>query len=239
MHSKINSFIFKFLQKLLLSRGYYGIDDDLTLSFAQSGEDSILRSFFINKENGFYVDVGAYHPKRYSNTYIFYLKGWRGINIDANPGSMKLFEKYRSKDINLELGIGTRKGKKMFYTFAEPAFNTFSKGILRYRQNRLRRKNRKIPVQIYPLADVLDKYLPQNNEIDFLSIDVEGMDMDVLRSNNWKKYRPKIIIIEDLLFLPEHSTKSTIYTYLHSLGYTLVAYTTLSLFFKDTTIQKV
>ena len=74
-------------------------------SYSQEGEDMILKRFFEGKQRGFYVDVGSHHPKRFSNTYFFYKTGWRGINIDPMPGSMKLFDKIRTRDINLECGI--------------------------------------------------------------------------------------------------------------------------------------
>jgi len=79
------------------------------ISYSQEGEDLILERFFEGMNTGFYVDVGAFHPKRFSNTYIFYKKGWHGINIDARPGSMKLFNFVRPRDINLEIPISNEK----------------------------------------------------------------------------------------------------------------------------------
>ena len=66
-------------------------------SYSQEGEDLVLRKIFKKQDKGFYVDVGAHHPKRFSNTFLLYKKGWNGINIDATPGSMKLFNKFRSE----------------------------------------------------------------------------------------------------------------------------------------------
>src|SRR5574341_354761 len=87
------------------------IDTYAMKSYSQEGKDMILRRIFGNVENGFYVDVGAYHPKRFSNTFYFYKKGWSGINIDAMPGSMKFFTKMRSRDINYRsCGIERKKG---------------------------------------------------------------------------------------------------------------------------------
>ena len=77
-------------------------------SWSQEGEDMILHRIFGGKKSGFYVDVGAHHPKRFSNTYFFYCHGWRGINIDAMPGRMKLFNQWRPKDINLEMGVAEK-----------------------------------------------------------------------------------------------------------------------------------
>lgn len=76
-----------------------------TKSYAQQGEDLILREMLAYAQSGFYVDVGAHHPFRFSNTYLFYKQGWRGINIDAMPGSMKLFDRFRPRDINIQCGV--------------------------------------------------------------------------------------------------------------------------------------
>ena len=77
-------------------------------------------------QHGFFVDVGAHHPQRFSNTYYFYLKGWSGINIDAMPGSMKIFDDLRSRDINLEIPISDKSEILTYYEFDEPALNSFS-----------------------------------------------------------------------------------------------------------------
>jgi hypothetical protein len=79
--------------------------------YGHSGEDLVLDRLLNGKRMGFYIDVGAHHPTRFSNTYLFYKKGWSGINIDANPKSMELFNRRRSRDINIEVGIA----KKMDY----------------------------------------------------------------------------------------------------------------------------
>lgn len=74
--------------------------------YSQEGEDMVLRKIFKNQKKGFYVDIGAHHPKRFSNTHLLYKKGWKGINIDVTPGSIKLFNQLRPRDTNLELGVG-------------------------------------------------------------------------------------------------------------------------------------
>ena len=89
------------------------------LCYSQNGEDLILNRFLENKEKGFFIDVGAHHPIRFSNTYLFYKKGWSGINIDAMPGSMTKFNKIRPKDINIEKGVGIKNDKLIFYQFNE------------------------------------------------------------------------------------------------------------------------
>ncbi|MCP2732462.1 FkbM family methyltransferase, partial [Symplocastrum sp. BBK-W-15] len=99
------------------------------LSYSQEGEDMIISRFFEGKKQGFYVDVGAHHPQRFSNTYRFYLQGWRGINIDAMPGSMEIFNKIRANDINLEISISDCNQILTYYEFNEPALNGFCADI--------------------------------------------------------------------------------------------------------------
>lgn len=168
--------------------------------FSQGGEDAILKGIFYKKikrgEKGFYVDVGAYHPHIYSNTYLFYLQGWRGINIDANPGSMQEFRKKRGRDINLELGINDVNGSSTFYVLDEEStMNSFSVKNLS-EHNMLKSVKKKVKITTETLESVFNRFSKHFDEIDFLTIDVEGMDQKVLESNNWLKYKPKVVVIE-------------------------------------------
>lgn len=174
-------------------------DGYATKSYSQEGEDIILRRIFEKRTTGFYVDVGAHHPTRFSNTYYFYKKGWRGINIDAMPGSMRLFRKLRPRDINLEVAISDSKQALTYYMFNDPAANGFSKdlSVERHRKGRYRIIGQ-IKIVTVTLSEILDTYLPENVEIDFLSVDVEGLEFQVLKSNNWTKYKPKVILTESL-----------------------------------------
>jgi hypothetical protein len=157
----------------------------------------ILQRLFEWKAVGFYVDIGAHHPKRFSNTYIFYQRGWRGINIDALPGTMKVFNKHRPRDINLEIPIGERIEELTYYTFNDPALNGFSVELSTIRNDMERyRIISKKKMTTLPLADVLDRYLPDGQEIDFMTVDVEGWDLKVLKSNDWSKYQPKVVLVE-------------------------------------------
>ena len=143
------------------------------ISFSQDGEDIVIAELFNGKSEGFYVDVGAHHPQRFSNTYYFYLKGWKGINIDAMPGSMKIFDDLRPNDINLEIPISDKSEILTYYEFDEPALNSFS---LPLSEERITTTNYKIvaetKLKTQTLAEVLDKHLLPEQTIDFLSIDV-------------------------------------------------------------------
>lgn len=208
------------------------LDGYETKSYSQEGEDMILRRLFGEQTRGFYVDVGAHHPSRYSNTYYFYKQGWRGINIDAMPGSMRLFRKLRPRDINLEIAISDSNHVLTYYMFNDPAANSFSKGLSekRHRKEKYRIID-EIEIVPSPLSEALDTYLPENVEIDFLSVDVEGMDFQVLKSNNWIKYKPKVILTESLSFSLSELSTSEIYEFLINKGYRLFAKTVNTLFF--------
>lgn len=167
-------------------------------SYALDGEDLILDHLLEGKANGFYVDVGAHHPARYSNTYFFYRRGWRGINIDAQPNSMKLFQKLRPRDINLEIGVDVQRGTLSYFQFNESALNTFSEAEAALKNKAPYRLIDTLQVKVERLDALLSEHLPVGQEIDFLNIDVEGKDEDVLRSNDWSRYRPRFILAETL-----------------------------------------
>jgi FkbM family methyltransferase len=184
-----------------------------------------------NLEVGFYVDVGAHHPQRFSNTYYFYKMGWMGINIDAMPGSMKKFEKIRPRDINVEIAVNDVQGKIKYYAFNDSALNTFSSKLAKV----YREKYRMIftrEIEAMPLSQILDRYLPRNKKIDFLSIDVEKFELNVLKSNNWSKYVPKIILVEMLDNRMDSLNTDDIYQFLIEKNYQLVSKTPNTAIFK-------
>ncbi len=200
------------------------IDTYFVKSYSQEGEDMILRRIFENRKNGFYVDIGAHHPKRFSNTYYFYQKGWTGINIDAMPGSMTLFNKIRPRDINIEKPISDKKEKLVYYSFNEPALNSFSKS---YSEEMVQLPayyiKEVIELETATLESVLDAYMPQNQSIDFLSVDVECWDLKVLQSNSFEKYKPTAILVEVLESSLVDIEKNMISLYLKELNYSVYA----------------
>lgn len=202
-------------------------------SYAQEGEDLILYRMIYGKiEKGFYVDVGAHHPKRFSNTYFFYKKGWRGINIEPMPGSKKLFDKYRPKDINIESPISLVEEELTYYMFNEPALNGFIKDIRAIKNQTGNYKVlRTVNLKTKTLKKLFDEYLPSDKKINLLSVDVEGMDLAVLQSNDWKKYLPDYVMVEDRDFDFLSPTKSDIYNYLTNLDYSLIVKTVNTLIF--------
>lgn len=186
------------------------------LSYSQGGEDLILNTIFNKTQKGFYVDIGANNPHIQSNTHFFYMKGWHGINIDALPGSMKIFNRKRNRDINIEAAISNKNDELTYYMFKKSFYNTFNKHEIEKLKKITEFVGEKI-VRPLTLASILDDFCPGN--IDFLTVDVEGYDLEVLESNNWKKYRPKIIVTEffssDLKMLEQNK----IFQFLNNKGY--------------------
>ncbi len=159
----------------------------------------ILNRMFENKTRGFFVDVGAHHPVRFSNTYFFFLLGWRGINIDPRPGCMDEFKTIRSEDINLELAVSNAESELVYYEFNESALNTVTNSFaVHYEGYRDFHITRQSTVKAYRLDSILDDHLPENQVIDFLNVDVEGHDLQVLLSNDWLRYRPQFVLVEEV-----------------------------------------
>ena len=190
-------------------------------SFSQEGEDLILRRLFSDKTIGFYIDIGAHHPYRFSNTQLFYDLGWNGINIEPNPDNFKYFKKYRIKDINLNIGLSNNDGILKYYMFNEPALNTFDKKEALLKENEVYKIEKTIDVEVTTLSSVLESYLPKNKAIDFMSIDVEGLDELIIKSINFDIYRPKVLVVEILRTSFKDIADNKIYKFLEENEYYL------------------
>lgn len=163
-------------------------------SFSQKGEDLILEKIFKRKNKGFYIDVGANDPNIFNNTKKFYLRGWRGINVEPNPILLEKFRVDRKRDINLNVGIGRKSGFASFFEFEISSISTFSK---KDKENKIKlgyKLKGEFKVKIYRLEDIIRKF--HNKKVDFINIDTEGMDLEVLKSNNWKKFKPRVVCVE-------------------------------------------
>lgn len=194
-------------------------------SFSQKNEDIIIDSLLNEKETGFYVDIGANDPIKINNTKRFSLKGWRGINIEPQPELFEKIKNDRPNDINLNIGIGKELDTKKLYILNEnnetfdysaTAFSTLNeknaKDLIKSNKFTLKKT---IDVEIKTLETVFDKYI-SDGLISFISIDVEGHEMQVLKGNNWDKYKPKLIILEI------NNNYSELVEYLKKIGYTMV-----------------
>jgi FkbM family methyltransferase len=169
-----------------------------SLHYSQEGEDVLFERIFPAKNSGFFVDIGAHHPRRFSNTYALYRRGWRGINVDATPGSMELFRRLRPKDINLECAVSNSAVPAKFHVFEEGALNTFDQALAREYIDHGWALKAELEMDSRPLSSILREHLPAGTEIDLLNVDVEGQEMSVLSSNDWGRFRPELIVMEVL-----------------------------------------
>jgi FkbM family methyltransferase len=201
-------------------------------SYSQYGEDTILKTVFEDRKTGFYVDVGAHDPKICSNTYFFYKKGWSGINLDAMPGSMNLFNKIRPRDINLEIAIADKRQEMTFFEFSQPLFNSLDENLSRQRERAgIGEIIKEEKISTKTLEEILKIYLPKNQKINFLSVDVEGLDLQVLHSNNWELFRPEYILAECLYWNFDRIHNNEIYQFLSEKGYIFFAKTIYTVIF--------
>lgn len=201
--------------------------------FSQDGEDFYMSKIIDFKKPGFYIDIGAADPIHANNTYWFYLRGWRGLCIDASPGWESLYKKHRPKDTFINSFIGKKRMHRKLYLFDEPFLNT---GSAKRKDFLLQKTKYKLQNEVYvpqqPLREIVKNHCG-NKKIDFISLDVEESELEVLESNDWTLFRPRFIIMEVLTqdrgkIGEQKSTK-----YLKKLGYRPTAIFPRSVFFDN------
>jgi FkbM family methyltransferase len=203
------------------------------VSYAQEGEDIVLQRFFDGKQDGFYVEIGCHHPFRFSNTYLFYKLRWSGICVDPLPGTKRLFNRWRPRDIVIETGVASERTTLTYWMFNEPALNTFDAKLAAERDATQRYKIvQKQDVAVDRLDSILERHLPSPDQrIDFLTIDVEGFDFEVIRSNDWQRYRPSAVVVESLNAELIDISVDPSYQFLLQRGYVPYAKTGFSIIF--------
>lgn len=172
-------------------------------SYSQCGEDIIIDYVFKLRgvQNPSFLDIGANHPYYLNNTAIFYERGCRGVNIEANPDLIKIFTKYRPDDINLNIGISDQESELNFYIMEDNTLSTFSKteSDFMIKHGKSLAEVRKI--KLTTISRIIEERCNQQFP-DFLSIDVEGMDYSILQSINFERSYPKVICVEAAEYSP-------------------------------------
>ena len=182
-----------------------------------NNEDTAVLDYFKNKKNGFYVDVGCHHPICINNTYLLYKQKWSGINIDVSQFSIDLFNYMRPQDLNYNCAISNKnKIVKLFYQKEFSQLSTIksiqAKTVF---QGNIKEKD----IQAFSLDEILNRDKYKNTKIDFLNIDVEGADLEVLEGLSFDKFKPELICLE---IHDKEVKKSKIYNFLANKNYELI-----------------
>jgi FkbM family methyltransferase len=168
-----------------------------TISYAQRYEDLHLARCFGAQAAGFYIDIGAGHPVYDNVSFAFYLKGWRGITVEPNPWLSELTAAVRPRDIGVRSLVGAAPGEATYYLVEHfHGLSTTIESNARAAQQEYGKPARAMPVAVTTLAALCAQHAP--TAIDFLKIDVEGAEKEVLSGNDWTRFRPKVVVAEAL-----------------------------------------
>jgi FkbM family methyltransferase len=193
------------------------------ISFSKSGEDMQLKQLLKVNRKGVYVDIGCWDPVKASNSYYFHLRGWKGICIDPNPKMQTLFAQKRKSDIFVNSAVGLGNETLTYYMLEDSlsSMNTLDYSFIQQHQleDKVVTKNE---IQTVSLKSILERHIQDGETIDFLDVDVEGFDLEVLQSNDWERFRPKVILIETEQSLAI-DLQSEITHFLNEQKYTLIA----------------
>lgn len=218
----IKGYLLPFYYRLL--RGFFKLLGAFAkVSLSQSSEDTIIEIILKNakRKNGIFVDVGCNHPIEYNNTYLLYLKGWRGINIDGNGKLIELYSKFRKEDISLHQLVSNKEEEVVFNLSYKDKISTIDSGHMSSFGEDKFPDHLKVKMTTKTLNSILLEHYKSQKDIDLLCIDVENHDFEVLSSIDLDKYKPYLIVIEMLDFSINNPQESQVYTLLTVKGYTL------------------
>ena len=195
-------------------------------SYSMLGEDLFIQKYFRNISKGVYVDVGAYHPYFWSNTHLLFKNKWKGINIDINPVSIELFKYTRPNDSNINVAI-SNSNKKFIKYYTKNIINTMTTTNKYAAQTSYLKGYDVRKIKCQKLNYIISKSKFKNQKINFLNIDAEKSDLDVLKSLNFNKYKPDLICVEihhrGSSFKNEKKLKShPVYVFLRSKKYKII-----------------
>ena len=189
---------FKILKKIYYFYNIYIRNFKFLRDGAQFNEDKFILSLFEKNFKGKFLDVGCYHPTRHNNTFQMYKNGWSGINIDLNPLTIELFDFLRPRDININIGISDSENEKKLYFLDEfNTQNTIDENQLNFLKNHHNIKEKEIfekNIKTKNINMILDEYKFYN--IDFMNLDIEGHELQVLKTIDFDKIKIKYLCVE-------------------------------------------
>ena len=202
-------------------------------TYSQNQEDLFINDYFKEKNSGFYIDIGCYHPIKYSNTALLYNRGWKGINIDMNQTSIDLFNILRKRDKNICAAISnTNKKTIQYFDHLFSPINTLDKNFSSIASKKLSfRKHTEKTIQTYRFNQIIQKYDINIKQIDFINIDVEAHDLEVLESIDLSIFNPKIICVE-IANNQNNIKEKKLRDYLNKYNYELIKIVGLNGFFE-------
>jgi FkbM family methyltransferase len=210
------------------------------ISYAQSGEDLIVKCIFesLRTLKPSYLDIGAHDPKLLSNTFLFYKLGAHGVCVEPDPTIFSKLKRARPRDVCLNVGVGTDPAETAdFYVMTARTLNTFSKEVAeRYQSYGTFKIERVIPIPILSVNEIIRRYCKTPPQL--ISIDVEGLELPILRSLDFENMRPAVLCIETLTYTEdktEHKLEDTI-DFVRGQGYFLYADTYINSIFVDESI---
>jgi FkbM family methyltransferase len=203
------------------------------LYFSGFGEDVVLKNIFHRKKVGFYVDIGCWHPKWLSNTYLLHRKGWKGINIDMDAFKIDMFNIARKNDINVCTAVSDEEKDLTYYCSKDhSAMNTLDPEFARAATANKQGLNYELrKTKSTTLDNIISATKYAKTEIDLLSIDVEGHELPVLRSLDFETYKPKVVVVELHTEKIEEILKCELYKFMKGKRYSLYSWIQLSLLF--------
>ncbi len=186
-------------------------------TYAMDGEDLVIADYFKNKQKGFYVDVGCYHPIHRNNTFLLYKKGWNGINIDIHSFSIELFKYLRPNDFNYNFAISDKK--EIINMYFQKELSQLSTINFDQAKKSLQGPIKEKKIQSFSLDEVFKFSNLENKKVDLLDIDAEGSDFKVLKGLSFEKTNPELICIE---IHDKNLKESETYKFLINLNYELI-----------------
>lgn len=202
--------------------------------FSQFAEDVSILRLYPEKNDGFFVDVGCFHPKKYNNTFALYRRGWRGVNIDIDALKIEAFDMARPGDTNIACAVSNRTGEMEYFSDGIYSLTiSLDKNFAETRGGYIRRTTR-----VDTLTNLLDETKYQGRQIDLLSVDAEAHDFEVIESLDFSRYSPRLIAVETHLRLLPDVMRTDLYKHLDRLNYCIVGWSGLTLLFASESFQK-
>ena len=169
---------------------------DVNKSYSFNGIDLLINYLFKSLNDGIYIDVGCFHPVKGNNTFKLFQKGWKGINIDIDYHSVEMFNFFRPNDFNKQIAISDKQGESdLFFYHNRSAINTLSRTVFESRETKPKEIKK---IKTNTLNSVIEESPFKSKKINFVNIDVEGYEMNVLKGFDIEKYYPDVVVVGEL-----------------------------------------